>query len=261
MDRSMLPHFFLLITLFLLLYACAKISAPTGGPRDKLPPVVIKSVPENGAKNFRAKILSVTFNEYVVLDKINEKFMVSPPMKKKPLVFIKGKSVNVKFEEELKDSTTYTFYFQDAIRDLNESNVFENFQFVFSTGPVIDSLSVTGNVYSSLNLEAPENTQVLMYSQLADSAVTRHLPDYISMVDNNGYFRINNVRAGSYRLYALKETDNSKTYNLPDEEFAFLNSPIKVTPEYNFIPKVIDTTVVKKETVSKEGNICKEGSR
>jgi hypothetical protein len=167
-------------------------------------------------------------------------------MKKKTKVFIKGKSVNVELDEELKDSTTYTFYFQDAIKDLNEGNILENYQFVFSTGPVIDSLSVTGNVYSSFNLEVPEKTLVLLYGELADSAVVKHLPDYISRVDQNGYFRIDNVRPGNYRLYALKDVDNSKNYNLTEEEFAFMNSTIEITPEKNFIPVIKDTTTLKK---------------
>ena len=153
-----MPVFFLFQLLIILISACAKISSPSGGPRDRLPPVVVKSIPVNGAKNFKGKSIAITFDEYVVLDNINEKFMVSPPMKKKPRVFIKGKSVNVEFDEKLKDSTTYTFYFQDAIRDLNEGNILENYQFVFSTGPVIDSLSVTGNVYNAFNLEVPEKT-------------------------------------------------------------------------------------------------------
>ncbi|MCX6325733.1 MAG: Ig-like domain-containing domain [Bacteroidia bacterium] len=246
MKRSMLNRFFPLATLFILISACAKISVPSGGPKDKMPPVVIKSIPDNGAKNFRNKKLAITFNEYVVLDNINEKFMVSPPMKMKPRVFTKGKSVLVEFDDKLKDSTTYTFYFQDAIKDLNEGNIIENFQFVFSTGPVIDSLSITGNVFSSYNLEVPEKTQVLMYQELADSAVVKHLPDYISRVDQNGYFRIDNVRAGNYRLYALKDVDNSKNYNLTEEEFAFMNSDIEITPEKNFIPGVKDTATVKK---------------
>ena len=246
MNKSLFARFFLLSTLFFLIIACAKISAPTGGLRDKLPPEVIKSIPENGAKNFNEKRIAITFNEYVVLDNISEKFMVSPPMKKKPRVFIKGKSVNVEFEDELKDSTTYTFYFQDAIKDLNEGNIIENFQFVFSTGPVIDSLSITGYVYSAFNLEVPEKTQVLMYSEMADSAVVKHLPDYISRVDQNGYFRIDNARPGKYRLYALKDVDNSKNYNLAEEEFAFMNSAIEITPEKNFIPVVKDTTTLKK---------------
>lgn len=248
MNWNLFPRFFLLSALFILTAACAKISSPSGGLRDRTPPVVVKSVPLNGAKNFRDKTISITFNEFVVLDKISEKLMVSPPLKKKPRVFLKGKSVITEFEEELKDSTTYTFYFQDAIKDLNEGNILENFKIVFSTGPVIDSLSVTGNVYNSVNLEVPQKALVLMHRDMADSAVVRHLPEYISMTDQFGYFRIDNIRAGKYRLYALKDVDNSKNYNLVEEEFAFMNSPIDVTVDKNLIPVIKDTTKLKAET-------------
>ena len=74
-----------------------------------------------------------------------------------------------------------------------------------------------------------------MYRNLADSAVVKQLPDYISSVDETGYFRIDNVRPGTYRLFGLKESDNSKNYNLPDEEFAFMDSVVSVTAEKNYI--------------------------
>jgi hypothetical protein len=181
-----------LSTLIFLIGACAKISNPAGGPRDRTPPVVLETIPKNGAKNFKGKSVAITFDEYVTLNAITEKFMVSPPVKKKPKVFTRNKNVAVEFQESLRDSTTYTLYFQDAIRDLNEGNILEDYQFVFSTGPVIDSLSVTGNVYNAADLETPEKTMVLLYRELADSFVVRHLPDYISRVDQKGYFRINN---------------------------------------------------------------------
>ena len=215
MKKRKVECYITISTLFLLIGACAKIGNPVGGPRDRTPPVVLETIPEYGAKNFRGKSVSITFDEYVALDNINDKFMVSPPMKKKPKVIIRGKSVIVEFDEKLRDSTTYTFYFQDAIKDLNEGNILEDYQFVLSTGPVIDSLSVTGNVYNAFNLEVPEKTMVLLFRELADSFVVKHLPDYISRVDQKGYFRINNVKNGIYRLYALKDGDNSKNFNLP----------------------------------------------
>jgi len=245
MFKSRLHGFLLLIISLIIAAACAKVNAPTGGLRDKLPPVVVKSVPENGAKNFSGKSVVITFDEYVALDNINEKFMVSPPMKKKPRVFMKGKSVVVEFEDKLKDSTTYTFYFLDAIKDLNEGNILDGFQFVFSTGAVIDSLSVTGHVFNARTLEVPEKTQVLMYSSMADTSVIRQLPDYISRVDVNGYFRIDNIRSGKYRLFALKDDDNSKNYNRTEEEFAFLDSVILVSADKSYIPFVKDTTSKK----------------
>jgi hypothetical protein len=244
--RSTLKDYFPVILAFAIIAGCARMSAPTGGPRDRKAPVVVKNTPANGEKNFKGHRITITFDEYVVLDKINEKFMVSPPMSKKPRVFLKGKNVVVEYEDELRDSTTYTFYFQDAIRDLNEGNTINNYQFVFSTGPVIDSLSVTGNVYTALSLDPPEETLVMLYREMADSAFNKHLPDYISRADKKGYFRIDNVKEGKYRLYALKDADNSKNFNLPDEEIAFMNTPVEITAEKNYlpVPEVKDTVKV-----------------
>ena len=120
MKRSRVERFVIMSTLFVLIGACAKVSNPTGGPRDRTPPVILKSVPEYGVKNFRGKSIIITFDEYVTLDNINDKFMVSPPMKKKPRVFVRGKNVITEFDEALRDSTTYTFYFQDAIKEVRK---------------------------------------------------------------------------------------------------------------------------------------------
>ena len=252
MYKRMLDRTFFILVVIIIIAACAKISTPSGGPKDRTPPVVVKTVPLYAARNFHGNKIEIIFDEYVVLDNINEKFMVSPPMKKKPRVFTRGKGVEIEFDDKLKDSTTYTFYFQDAIKDLNEGNILQNYQFVLSSGPVIDSLSVTGNIFNAFNLEVPEKTEAFLYRELADSAVKKHLPEYISRVDQDGYFRINNVRPGIYRLYGLKDLDNSKNYNSPDEEFAFMDSTVIITPEKNFIPAppvVKDTTLEKKATV------------
>lgn len=231
------------VTAALCISGCAKISSPAGGPRDREPPVILRSIPEQGTRNFSGNAIMVTFNEYVVLDKINEKFMVSPPLSRKPRIYIRGKNMHVQFEEKLRDSSTYTLYFQDAIRDLNEGNPIDNYQFVFSTGPVIDSLSVTGNVFNAFNLEVPENTLVLLYSQMADTAVVKQLPDYITRVRKNSEFRIDNIKPGRYRIYALKDADNSKNYNLRDEEFAFLADTVIIDPVKNYLPADPDTVV------------------
>ncbi|HBZ22020.1 MAG TPA: hypothetical protein DEO60_12885 [Bacteroidales bacterium] len=244
MRESIIRRYLVLVPFLMVAFGCAKMNTPSGGPKDKTIPVIVKSIPENGATGFKGREILVTFDEYVVLEKIAEKFMVSPPMKKKPEVVVRGKSIRIRYEDELRDSTTYTFYFQDAIRDLNENNPINNYQFVFSTGPFIDSLSVTGNVYSALNLDPPENTLVLLYSQLNDSAVVKQIPDYITRAESNGEFRIDNVHPGTYRLYALSDADNSKNYNNSDELFAFYTEPIIVTPEKNFLPVKKDSVTV-----------------
>lgn len=229
-------------TLFVL--SCAKISAPTGGPKDLDPPVILKSVPENGSVMFTGKSFTVTFDEYVVLDRISEKFMVSPPMATKPEVKLRGKSLVVTWEEELADSTTYTFYFQDAIRDNNENNPINNYQYVFSTGPVLDSLSLTGNVFNAFDLEIVEDVTVIMFSNLSDSAPRTMLPAYISRPDPSGGFMISNIRPGDYRLFALKDLNGNTRYDLTDEIFAFGDSVISITPD-NYFGLVPDTVTYR----------------
>jgi uncharacterized protein (DUF2141 family) len=237
-----------LVMLFIL--SCAKISAPTGGPKDVDPPVIIKSQPENSSTMFSSKSFAITFNEYVVLDRITEKFMVSPPLADKPEVVLKGKSLHVTWEDELADSTTYTFYFQDAIRDNNEGNPIPNYQYVFSTGPVLDSLSLTGNVFNASDLEVVEDITIMMYSNLSDTAPRTILPAYISRPDPSGGFMINNMRPGSYRLYALRDLNGNSRYDLDDETFAFCDSVIVVTPADNYM--VFPDTVKYKPATATE---------
>jgi uncharacterized protein (DUF2141 family) len=238
-NISVIPGLTALAMLFVL--SCAKISAPTGGPKDTDPPLILRSLPDNGTVMFSGNSFAVTFDEYIVLDRITEKFMVSPPLATKPEIKLKGKGFVVTWEDELADSTTYTFYFQDAIRDNNENNPIPNYQYVFSTGPVLDSLSLTGNVFNAADLEAVEDMTVLMYSNLSDTAPRTMLPAYISRPDPSGGFLISNIRPGQYRLYALKDLNGNTRYDLDDEVFAFCDSVIDITPEhyYGLIPDTI----------------------
>ncbi len=222
--------------------SCARISAPTGGPKDKEPPVILQSVPENGTKMFKSKSFTITFDEYIVLDKITEKFMVSPPLKTKPDITVKGKALEVKWDEDLADSTTYTFYFQDAIRDNNEGNTINNYQYFFSTGNVIDSLSLSGNVFNAEDLEASSDMLVMMYSNLSDTAPSKTLPAYISRPDFSGGFVIRNIKPGKYRLYALNDLNGNKKYDGGDEKFAFTDSVIEITSPEFFATK-LDTVL------------------
>lgn len=245
MKVKTLKFVFSLLALALVLSYCAKQVPPTGGPKDETPPVIVKSVPVSGITNFKGTEIEITFNEYVQLDKLNEKFMMSPPVKEKPDIYLRGKSLFIKFMEELKDSTTYTLYFADAIKDLNEGNPIENFQFVFATGNVLDSLSVTGNVLLSDNLNPGKNVLVVLHSGMADSAPRKMLPDYITLADVNGGFRINNIKGGKYKMYALIDNNSNKKYDLSDEVFAYLDTIADINHIKNWLPVPKDTVKPK----------------
>ncbi len=228
----------ILFILSLIIASCAKVSSPTGGPEDVQPPVVLSIVPENESVNFEGRSFEITFDEYFILDNVDQVLMISPPLNEKPEIKARGKRLIVELDEEevLSDNMTYSFNFLDCIKDLNENNPLENFKYVFSTGDVIDSLSITGYIYDAFNLEAGEEILVLLHSEMADTVPQTLLPAYITRASENGIFRIDNIAAGEYKLYGLKDDNNNKQYDLPTEAFAFLDSSIYVSPANNYIP-------------------------
>ena len=149
--------------------------SPTGGPRDVDPPEVVESDPPNYSVQFKAKKILITFNEYIVLDNVNQQLIVSPPMEEKPEVKLRKKTLIIEFEEDLKENTTYTFNFGNAIKDLHEGNKLQNFEYVFSTGEVLDSMSVRGTLRYAETLAKPEDPiTVMLYSDSRDSVPHRN---------------------------------------------------------------------------------------
>jgi len=225
-------HVILLLigTLLLSLYHCAKVGTPSGGKLDESPPEIKKSIPENHSTNVRTNKFEITFDEYIQLKEVNQKLLISPPLQERPEIRLKGKSLIVEFTEELDTNTTYTFNFFDAIADYNEGNPLENFEFVISTGEEIDSLSISGKAIRAFDLETEENVYILLHENLEDSAFTNLVPNYVSKADKSGGFRLNNLKADTFRLYALKDANMNYRYDQPTELIAFLDSMIIVRP-------------------------------
>lgn len=240
----------IVITFFYLIFysSCANIGSPTGGAKDTIPPVVFKTVPELRSTNFKGSDVRFTFDEYIIPDEVREKLVISPPMKKKPVIKMKGKTLIIEFAEDLKNNSTYSLDFKDAVADNNEKNPIEDLRFSFSTGASFDSLRVAGYVKNALNQEPVEKALVLLHRNMEYTAFVDSIPDYIGTTNKEGFFMIDNVAKGEYRLYALNDADNSLTYNSNAELIAFADSLLipsaKYVAETDTIVKGLDTLVV-----------------
>jgi hypothetical protein len=238
------------VSLFYLIFytSCANIGSPSGGPKDSIPPVVLKTIPALRGTNFNGSDVRFTFDEYIIPDEISEKLVISPPMKKKAMVKMKGKTLIVEFSENLKKETTYSMDFKDAVADNNEKNPIKDFRFSFSTGSSFDSLRVAGYVKKALNQEPVEKALVLLHRQHDYMSFIDSLPDYIGTTDKEGFFMIDNVAKGEYRLYALTDADKSLTYNSNSEMIAFADSLVVPSAKYvarlDTVVKGLDTMVV-----------------
>ena len=247
--KSIVPLLIGLSFFYLIFYtSCANMGSPTGGAKDSIPPVLFKTIPELNGTNFKGSDARFTFNEYIIPDEISEKLVISPPMKKKPMIKMKGKTLIVEFGEDLKKETTYSLDFKDAVADNNERNLIDDLRFAFSTGAVFDSMRVAGYVKNALNQEPVEKALVLLHRKQEYTAFIDSIPDYIGTTNKDGFFMIDNIARGEYRLFALNDGDNSLTYNSNAELIAFADSLIvpsaKYVAEKDTIIKGLDTLIV-----------------
>lgn len=227
--------------------SCANPGMPSGGDKDTIPPVVIKTEPGFNARMFQESEIRLTFNEFVITDELREALVVSPPLKNRPLIRSKSKTLIIDLGDDLRENTTYSLDFKDAIKDNNEKNPLDDFRFSFSTGADFDSLMIGGYVKNAQNLEPVEGALVMLHSLHEIDAFKDSIPDYIAKTDEDGFYIISNIAPGAYRLYAVLDADNSLTYNQELEQIAFVDSLI--IPQDLNLPGY-DTETDQEDTVS-----------
>lgn len=217
-----------LIVIWLMMAGgCAQIGFPTGGMRDSLPPVLINANPPSGSTGFDSKKIVFEFNEYVDVQEVQKYLLVSPAMNVNPMVTSKLRTVTIQLKDSLADNTTYHIQLGDAIRDINEGNLLKSFSYVFSTGKQIDSLKITGKVTLAQSGEIDSSLLVLLFKNMADSAVEKLKPEFVTRLNGEGMFSFGYLPSGTFRIFALKDNDGSRNYNSPAELFAFYDSTVQ----------------------------------
>ncbi|MBP7255445.1 MAG: Ig-like domain-containing protein [Chitinophagales bacterium] len=220
--------FFISILVFV---RCATPSYPTGGERDSTPPKVLSVSPPDSMLNFVGNEIVFKFNEFVQIENPQQTVLITPSPKEFPSIVARKKELVIKFKEALLDSTTYSISFNNGLKDLNEGNPLENFTYVFSTGPTLDSLILKGNLFFSETTTFPPNTFVGLYKNLDDSVLYKQKPDYIFNFKSEGPFQFNNLKAGSFRCFALSDKNFNFIYDLPSEFVGFAKDIIIISAD------------------------------
>ena len=205
----------------LLVLSCANIGTPDGGPYDEDPPKVVRTSPKEYATNTRTKKIVLEFDENIKLDNATEKVMVSPPQLEMPEISAMGKRITIELMDTLKDSTTYTIDFSDAIEDNNEGNPMGDYAFAFSTGDRIDTFQMSGTVLNAENLEPIKGILVGLYSEKEDSVFRTKSFERVSRTNGSGHFTIKGIAPGEYRAYALTDQNQNFLFDQKSEQIAF----------------------------------------
>ncbi len=207
---------------------CANIIPPSGGPRDSLPPVLVKANPADSSLNFREKRLNFTFDEYIDVQNVQQELLVSPIPKVNPEVTHRLNTVTVKIIDSLEPGTTYTYNFGKAIKDINEGNVMKDFSFTFSTGAYFDSLELSGSILLAETGKTDTTLIVMLHTNPDDSAIVSENPRYVTKLDNKGNFTFKNLPPKTFYVYAMKD-DGSRRWSYDEKQlFAFADKPVSV---------------------------------
>ncbi len=250
MIRRILASTSLLVVISVVAYlisvSCAnRGNGPQGGPKDIMPPRPQKSIPDANSLNYKKNRIDIIFDEIVQVQNTFDNIIISPPQKQAPTVKAIGKKISVELQDTLKDETTYTIFFGDAIVDNNENNVLSGYSFSFSTGESIDTLKMSGTLIDAATLNPIAGVMVGIHSDLSDSAFTSKPFDRITKTDKNGNFSITNIRSGKYRIYALDDVGNNYRFDMPDEKIAFSDSIFEPSVSTN----VVEDTVYRDSVV------------
>jgi uncharacterized protein (DUF2141 family) len=212
---------------FLLFVGCASIGAgPQGGPKDKTPPKILSVTPKNLTKNFAAKKIVIQFDEYFKLVDQQKQFSISPDVEVMPVLKVKNKSLEITLPDTLEKNTTYTLNFGKGIADVNEGNVLKRFSYVFATGPDLDSLSISGNIKDSQTGKPVIEGVAFVFPLARDNLFGKKKASIYALTDSSGNYRINNLRADTYKVYALKEQGSDKIYQQSSDEIGFVKDPL-----------------------------------
>jgi uncharacterized protein (DUF2141 family) len=214
--------FFLLIC---LCYSCAIQQDPEGGPKDVAPPEIKHSIPENKSTNFHGKDIRIDFNEIVSITELSNQLIISPLLKNQPDIKARKNTLLIHINDTLLENTTYTLNFGSGIADNNEGNKLENYQMVFSTGDILDSLNISGRAIKAFDLTSEKGIIVGLYHSYTDSTPLLEKPVYFSKTNENGSFNITNIAPGKYHIIAIKDEDGNYLFT-PEEMIGFLEATV-----------------------------------
>ncbi len=212
---------------------CASMMIPTGGPRDTLPPVIVNMTPDNFSTDRplvgHGKIY-IEFDEFVQLKDQQKEFFTSPQMKKKPTVTLRGRGIVIQLRDTLLPNTTYALNFGSALRDNNEGNPLHSMRYVFSTGPEIDSMILSGYTADAYKADSVSKTFIWFFpadsvEDIAeyDSTIFKYKPAVIARAENNGIFIAQNLKPVPYRVYAVQDKNDNQLYEPGSDQVGFLD--------------------------------------
>lgn len=204
---------YLSTSLLLLVTACAKVGAPSGGPKDINPPVVENAEPAHLQTNIHPTEIRIQFDEFIQLNQARKNIIINPY----PGAYeatTQGRELRIELSEQLKEDQTYSVQLIDAVKDNNESNMLPFTVLAFSTGNKIDSAQIT--VRSKLSVSGKETEVKILIDKNISSLDSFRIDSFIyrTKSKDDKEVQLSFIKPDTYRLIAYQDLNDNDIYEI-----------------------------------------------
>jgi len=212
-------RYLIFFLLCLLIASCAQVGSISGGTRDVSAPGPIDDqvLPKNESVNFNGKSVEIPFDEFFKLNDPTQNIVIVPPHANVGAA-VKRKTLQLSWEEDLQPNTTYAIFLNNAVRDISEGND-SIFQYVFSTGNYLDSLTYSISVVDAWTGKAASKCLLALFDEK-----TNDLRSF-GETNSDGIVTLNYLPPGTYRVSSFYDENGDLTLQ-PHEKVGFPVNPI-----------------------------------
>ncbi|MDX1566934.1 MAG: Ig-like domain-containing protein [Longimicrobiales bacterium] len=243
------------------LLSCARMEAPSGGPEDTRPPVVVSTEPDTFAvvEDFQGPVVfrfSERISERPQGGTVEDAVVVSPPTSEVEVDFQRS-AIEVSLEEGFEAGQVYRIRVNPVVVDMFSNPMVAPFELVFSTGADFSAGAVAGVVLDRITGEPVSDARV--HARPPEEPETA---PYVSRTDPDGIFAIRYLSPGSYLVTAFQDRNRSGD---PDAAEARQSREVEVTSPSDTVilsmevlapdttpPRVMDVEAVDSVTVRVE---------
>ena len=222
------------ITLYLcllILFSCASVKAPQGGPLDSEPPKLISTSPAILTDLTQGQKITLSFNEFIKEKSLKNAIEIFPNIDQKIVFEYNGKDVVITLPSDLEKDKTYVISLNSNLSDEQNVKLNENIVIPISLLNSINQAVIKGKIFGSYS-----KPSILLWKGMIDkSELLSKKPYYI--ISSSDKFSFDYLAYDKYTvlavdLYNPKLSLEKNKISFSSENFIELKKDN--TPDLNF---------------------------
>jgi hypothetical protein len=221
----------LLALCLLVLFSCASVKAPQGGPLDSDPPKLKSTTPAILTNLNQGQQITLSFNEFIKEESLKNAIELFPSVNQKIDFEYYGKEVIITLPSNLDKDKTYVISLNSNLSDEQNVKLNENIVIPISLSNSINQAAIKGKIFGSYS-----KPSILLWKGMIDkNELLLKKPDYIISSSDKfsfGYLAYDKYTVLAVDLYNPKLSLEKNKISFFSESFIDLKKDN--TPDLNF---------------------------